>query len=73
MSIAQRNTTVVTIAQFCNALIFTIPIWIVYYQGAGITIPQISFFVALQQIIQIVLELPTGALADIIGRKKTIF
>lgn len=66
-----RNKKLVHITQFLSALIFTIPIWIVYYQGK-ITPSQISFFIAMQYVIQIVLELPTGAIADIIGRRYTV-
>lgn len=48
-----------------------IPIWIPYYQER-ITISQISFLVSFQYTIQLLLELPTGALADLIGRKWTV-
>lgn len=69
--ISKRNTSVFYISQFLYALVFMIPIWIVYYQQK-ITISQISFLVAFQCISQLLFELPTGAFADIFGRKWTI-
>ena len=68
--IDQRNRSIYYLTQFFHSLIFTIPIWIVYYQGK-ISTSQISFLVSAQYISQMVLELPSGALADLIGRKNT--
>lgn len=70
--IAPRNTRFYILSQFCYALVFTIPVWIVYYQGR-ISITQISLLVALQYFFQLIFELPTGALADLIGRRSTVF
>lgn len=72
MSITNRNQKVQVFSQFLTSIIFSIPIWIVYYRQY-ISIEQLSFLVSLQYIVQLVLELPTGAIADMIGRKKTIF
>ena len=66
--ITNRNIRIQLTSQFLSALIFTIPIWIVYYQQR-ITVEQISFLVALQAIIQLGLELPIGAFADIFGKR----
>jgi MFS family permease len=67
----KRNTFIYYTSQLFHSLIFTIPIWIVYYQ-ARITPAQISILVTVQYIAQIVLELPSGALADLIGRRNTL-
>ncbi len=69
--IAPRNTRIYIVSQFLYALVFTIPIWIVYYQGR-ISITQISLLVALQYFFQLIFELPTGALADLVGRRWTV-
>lgn len=68
----QRNKRVFYLSQLSHSLIFTIPIWIAFYQ-ARITPAQISILVTVQYISQMVMELPSGALADLIGRKHTIF
>src|SRR3990167_8952661 len=69
--ISKRNDKIFIVSQFLNALVFIIPIWIVYYQRR-ITVEQISLLVALQYLSQMVFELPTGALADLFGRKWSV-
>ena len=69
--ISKRNDTIFIASQFLNALVFIIPIWIVYYQRR-ISVEQISLLVALQYLSQMVFELPTGALADLFGRKWSV-
>lgn len=69
--IAQRNSRLYVITQFLHSLVFTIPIWIVFYQGK-LTVSEISFIVGFGYFIQVVGELPTGALADILGKKPVI-
>lgn len=69
--IAPRNDLLFHLGQFLYATIFTIPIWIVYYQ-TKISLVQVSFLVAIQYGSQLLLELPTGAIADIFSRKTSI-
>jgi MFS family permease len=71
MSISTRNIKLYFITQFLYALVFTIPIWIAYYQGR-VSVSQISFLVAFQYAVQLFLEMPTGALADLLGRKYCV-
>lgn len=68
MTISHRNDTLFHLTQFLYALVFSIPIWVVYFQSK-ITISQLSFLVGIQYAAQLILELPTGAFADIFGRK----
>jgi MFS family permease len=69
--ISQRNSWILVLSQFLSACFFMIPIWIPFYQER-ISVEQISFLVAYQYAIQLFLELPTGALADLVGRKWTV-
>lgn len=69
--ISIRNIRLFYITQFLHALIFTIPIWIVYYQ-ARISVAQISLLVAIQYFTQVISELPTGAVADMLGKRISI-
>ncbi|NCN45632.1 MAG: hypothetical protein COU63_03795 [Candidatus Pacebacteria bacterium CG10_big_fil_rev_8_21_14_0_10_36_11] len=70
-TISDNNIAVFILMQFCHSLIFSIPIWIVFYRRV-ISIEQISFLVGFQYIVQIISELPTGAFADILGKKVSI-
>jgi len=67
----QRNVTLAYITNFLTALIFTIPVWVAF-QTRVMDFTQIAFLSALAYAVRTFLELPTGALADLIGRKKTI-
>lgn len=69
--ISQRNDLIFHLTQFLYATIFTIPIWIVYYQ-TKISLFEVSILVAIQYASQLLLELPTGAFADLFSRKTSI-
>lgn len=71
MLISDRNTRLYYLSQFFYACVFTIPIWIAYYQ-TRVSVVQISLLVAIQYASQLIFELPTGAFADLLGRRITI-
>ncbi len=52
-------------------MVFMIPIWIAFLQS-HISVSQIAIYVSVTFLTQLVMELPTGALADLIGRRMTI-
>lgn len=54
------------------SLLFFIPIWYQFFTGFA-SPSQLGAIIAWTGLVMIVLELPTGALADLIGRKKTVF
>lgn len=67
----KRNISFAYISAFISALVFVIPIWVAY-QRRVLTFTQMAFFSSIAYGITTFLELPTGALADLIGRRKTI-
>lgn len=71
-TIADRNEWVYYFEELFHSLIFLVPIWIVYYQ-ARLSPAQISILFSLMYLSQMMLELPSGALADMIGRRMTAF
>jgi len=71
MTISERNSRVFIWAEAGRSLVFMIPVWIAFLQDR-LSVSQISIYVAAIFATQLVLELPTGALADLIGRKRTI-
>ena len=56
---------------FSTGLIFSLPIWVQFYRRV-LDFPQIAFMIVLQSAVTTILEIPTGALADLIGRRKTV-
>ena len=61
------------IAQFISSMfVFFGPFWIIYFQGIGLTFKQISILLAILTFGFLVFELPTGAIADVFGRKISV-
>lgn len=69
--IYKRNIKVFYITEIARALIFYIPIWVAY-ELQYITLAQLPLIEAMMLGTQLILELPTGALADLIGKKWTM-
>jgi len=69
--ISSRNILIYFLTSFFDSMVFIIPIIIVYLQGK-VTVTQVSFLFAFRYFIQLIAELPTGALADILGKRLTI-
>lgn len=54
-----------------TGFIFSLPIWVMFYRRI-LDFPEMAFLTVLQSIVTTVLEIPTGALADLFGRRKTV-
>ena len=68
--IVNRNKLIFYVSQLLHSLVFTAPIWIVFYL-ARVSIAELTFLVTFQYIVQMIFEIPSGALADLIGRRNT--
>lgn len=72
MDISSRNSRVYYLSQVFHSMVFTAPIWIVFYTLRGVSATEISLIITFAYMMQMVWELPSGALADLIGRRKII-
>jgi MFS family permease len=68
--IADRNIKVHYTSNFVHSLLFLIPVWVAY-ELQYISLYQIPLIEAIIQGSQLFLELPTGALADLWGKRVT--
>ncbi|HUV47172.1 MAG TPA: hypothetical protein VMW29_03495, partial [Candidatus Bathyarchaeia archaeon] len=66
----RRNISLAYINSFVIALIFIIPVWVAFERRV-LTFTQMALVEVFAAGITTFLELPTGALADLIGRRKT--
>lgn len=66
----KRNLTLIPLANFMTGLAFIIPIW-VSFERQFLTFGQMALMELILSGTSVVLELPTGALADLIGKKRT--
>jgi len=67
----KKNINLYYISSFFSGLIFIIPIWVVF-ERRFLNYAQMAFLESAGMAITMTLELPTGALADLIGRRLTI-
>lgn len=67
----RRNIRLLYIINFITGLIFTIPVWVAF-EKRFLNYPQMAMLEAAITLMTLLLELPTGAIADILGRKKTV-
>lgn len=70
-SISDRNNKIYWITQFLDATVFTIPVIIVFLKQ-NISVNEVSFLIGYKYLIQLIFELPTGALSDLLGKKITV-
>lgn len=70
-SISERNSRLYILTQFFQALQFVIPIYIMFQTGF-LSTSQIAFLAGWGYFVQLVLELPTGAFADLVGKKASM-
>jgi MFS family permease len=71
MSISTHNVRVYLLSETFRSLYFLVPIYLIYLKQY-LNISQISFLIGFQFFVQLLLELPTGAIADIFGKRITI-
>jgi len=67
----RRNILLYYLSSFFSALIFIVPVW-VSFERHFLNYTQMALLDAFAVGITLVFEIPTGALADLIGRKKTV-
>lgn len=65
------NINTLYYVSFFSELFFIISIWLLFYLGF-LTLPQIALLTIIRQFATLFLELPTGALADLWGKKRTL-
>ncbi len=68
-----RNIPIYYLFQFATGFLIWIPIWIIFLQDErGLTLTQVGLMEAIFWIGMMVFEVPTGAVADRFGRRKSL-
>ena len=60
------------IFMFLRQFMLILPIMVLFYQENGLTMNQIGFLATIAGAITLILEVPSGAFADLYGRKKSM-
>ncbi len=67
-----RNIRLTYLFSFLGGLMFFIPIYALYLQQELFTVFNVTLIIALQSIATLIFEVPSGAVADLFGRKNTL-
>ncbi len=70
-NISDRNIHLYYLIDFFDSLVFFIPVIYLYLQGK-IGLAQIPFLFGYRYFIQLLMEMPTGAVADLLGKKLSV-
>jgi MFS family permease len=68
----QKNIRIIFFVRFCYALIFSISVITLYWKKYGLNLLDIFWLQAIFALAVVVFEIPTGLVADKLGRKKTL-
>jgi MFS family permease len=71
LKLKSRNIRVIYGLKFLGGLVFFIPILALYFEKHLFTLTNVALIFAIRAFAQTIFELPTGAVADLFGRKKT--
>jgi len=68
----ERNIHIIHITAFLRGLVFFLPIFALYVQQELFTVLNVALIISTNAIVNMVFEVPSGAFADLFGRKNTI-
>ena len=68
----QKNIIKFYISQFLAGMQFTSPIIVLYFLSNGLSLSQVAILTSIHTLIIAFFEIPSGAIADIFGRKRTL-
>ncbi len=68
----EKNIRVDYLYRFLTSLDLSSAIWVLYLSYKGMSLVQIGIIEAIFHVTSLLCEVPTGAIADLLGRKKTI-
>jgi MFS family permease len=69
--ILSRNLSALAVSEFSSGLQFWVPVWVAY-ELRYITLAQLPVIEAIMAGSQLILELPTGAFADLVGKRWSV-
>ncbi|NQU79310.1 MFS transporter [Candidatus Woesearchaeota archaeon] len=72
IGLKSRNILLMYISCIISGLIFFLPVRALYYESHLFTLSNVALIFAIEAIAFAVFEVPSGAIADLFGRKKTL-
>lgn len=72
LEIKSKNITIIYLSMLIGGLLFFLPILALYFEKSLFSVTNVAIIFAVGAMAFAVFEMPTGAIADLFGRKKTI-
>ncbi|HLD04979.1 MAG TPA: MFS transporter [Candidatus Nanoarchaeia archaeon] len=72
MGLLERNIQLEYLRAFMSNLAFYLPVMVLFFNQIVDAVTLVALLFSIQAFISIILELPTGAFADLFGRKRTL-
>lgn len=72
LGLKSRNVFLVYASLIAGGMLFFLPILALYFEESLFTATNIALIFAIEAIAMVIFEVPTGAIADLFGRKKTL-
>lgn len=67
-----NNIKLLLLIKFLGGLLFFVPIYALYLEESLFSLTNVGFILALESVAKSILEIPTGAISDIYGRKNVL-
>lgn len=68
----KSNIWMIYVINFLKGLMFFLPVYALYLQQELFTVFNVSLIISIQAIFTVLFEVPSGAIADLFGRKNTL-
>ena len=72
LNLRSNNINLLFYSQFSRGLMFYLPIIALFYQSSVNSIAKVAFIFAAGSLAMTIFEVPSGAFADLFGRKNTL-
>ncbi len=72
LGIKSKNIPIIFLTEVIGGMLFFLPILALYFEESLFSITNVAIIFSIESICIVLLEMPTGAIADLFGRKKTI-
>ncbi len=72
LGIRSKNIILMYIIELCGGLLFFLPVIALYIENDLFSVTNVAIIFAVQSIAMAIFEIPTGAVADLFGRKNTL-
>ncbi len=72
MGIKSRNIPIIFLTEIIGGMLFFLPILALYFEKSLFSVTNVAIIFAVESLCIALFEIPTGAIADLFGRKKSI-